>query len=168
MTRSVANKILLFVLVVGTIGCDRVTKRFATEFISEAPSQSFLNDFVRLDYAENAGAFLGLGAKWPSWVRAGVFTLGNGLLLVALAVAAIRAQWSGASQIGIALFVAGGASNLVDRVLRGTVVDFLNLGIGPVRTGIFNIADVAIMVGAGLVLFGATRPAPPSPPSIDA
>ena len=162
-----ARRLLLLVLIIGTIGCDRVTKRFATEFISDSPSQSFLNDLVRLDYAENAGAFLGLGAKWPVWVRTGVFSLGNGLLLVALAVAALRAQWSGASQIGIALFVAGGASNLVDRLWRGTVVDFLNLGIGPVRTGIFNVADVAIMLGAAFVLFGATRPAPPSPPSID-
>lgn len=166
--RVTARGLLLLVVIVGTIGCDRVTKRFATEFISESRSQSFLNDLVRLDYAENAGAFLGLGANWPVWARTGVFTLGNGLLLVALAVAAVRSQWSGASQIGLAFFVAGGASNLVDRLLRGTVVDFLNLGIGPVRTGIFNVADVAIMLGAALVLFGATRSAPPSPPSIDA
>jgi signal peptidase II len=162
------RRLLLLVLIVVTIGCDRVTKRFATEFISESPSQSFLNDLVRLDYAENAGAFLGLGAQWPVWLRSGVFTLGNGLLLVALAVVAVRANWSGPSQVGIALFVAGGASNLVDRLIRGTVVDFLNLGIGPVRTGIFNVADVAIMLGAAFVLFGATRPAPLSPPSTDA
>jgi signal peptidase II len=162
------RRLLLLVLIVGTIGCDRVTKRFATEFISESPRQSFLNDLVRLDYAENAGAFLGLGAEWPAWLRSGVFTLGNGLLLVALAVAAVRARWSGASEIGLALFVAGGASNLVDRLVRGSVVDFLNLGIGPVRTGIFNVADVAIMLGAALVVFGRTRPAPPSPPSTNA
>ena len=156
MTRT-ANRLLLLILIVATIGCDRVTKRFATEFISESPSQSFLNDFVRLDYAENAGAFLGLGADWPAWARAGLFTLGNGLLLVALAVAAVRAQWSGASEIGLALFVAGGASNLVDRLVRGTVVDFLNLGIGPVRTGIFNVADVAILLGIALLLFDRYR-----------
>jgi signal peptidase II len=164
MTRT-ANRVLLLILIVATIGCDRVSKRFATEFISDSPSQSFLNDLVRLDYAENPGAFLGLGADWPAWARTAVFTLGNGLLLVAMAVASVRARWSAATQIGLALFVAGGASNMVDRLMRGTVVDFLNLGIGPVRTGIFNVADVAILLGAALVLFGSTRSTLPSSPS---
>jgi len=50
------------------------------------------------------------------------------------------------------LFLAGGASNLVDRIAMGTVIDFLNIGFGPVRTGIFNVADVAIMAGIGLLL----------------
>jgi signal peptidase II len=54
--------------------------------------------------------------------------------------------------LGLALFVAGGASNWIDRVARGSVVDFLNVGVGPVRTGVFNVADVAIMLGAGVVV----------------
>ena len=53
------------------------------------------------------------------------------------------------------LIAAGGMGNLVDRILRdGRVIDFMNLGLGPVRTGIFNIADVQIMVGLGLLLLG--------------
>ncbi|HXW60355.1 MAG TPA: signal peptidase II [Myxococcota bacterium] len=36
----------------------------------------------------------------------------------------------------------------MDRILQGSVTDFINVGIGPVRTGIFNIADVAILLGA--------------------
>ena len=51
------------------------------------------------------------------------------------------------------LFLAGGASNWVDRLVHGRVVDFLNLGIGPLRTGVFNVADVAIMAGLGLLLW---------------
>jgi signal peptidase II len=50
------------------------------------------------------------------------------------------------------LFVAGGLSNLIDRVAMGTVIDFLNVGIGSFRTGIFNVADVAIMVGAAMLI----------------
>jgi signal peptidase II len=56
------------------------------------------------------------------------------------------------------LIAAGGMGNLVDRVLReGRVIDFMNLGLGPVRTGIFNVADVQIMVGLGLLLLGRRR-----------
>jgi signal peptidase II len=56
------------------------------------------------------------------------------------------------SVLGLALVVAGGVSNLADRVARGTVVDFLNVGVGSIRTGIFNVADMAIMAGIALTL----------------
>jgi signal peptidase II len=52
--------------------------------------------------------------------------------------------------VGLALYLAGGASNLVDRVVRGSVIDFMNVGVGPLRTGIFNVADVAILAGVGI------------------
>ena len=55
--------------------------------------------------------------------------------------------------IGFALILAGGVGNLIDRVLNdGRVVDFMNVGIGRLRTGVFNVADMALMAGVGLVL----------------
>jgi len=55
--------------------------------------------------------------------------------------------------VGFALILAGGVGNLIDRVLNdGRVVDFMNVGIGRVRTGVFNVADMALMAGVGLVL----------------
>ena len=55
--------------------------------------------------------------------------------------------------------LAGGVGNLVDRVREGYVVDFLNMGIGPVRTGIFNVADVCIVVGMALLAWATYRQA---------
>ena len=55
------------------------------------------------------------------------------------------------------LFAAGGASNLVDRIAYGSVIDFMNLGIGSLRTGIFNVADMAIMLGAGILALEGWR-----------
>jgi signal peptidase II len=147
----------LIVLILATIGCDRVTKHFAAATLSEAPTQSFMMDTVRLEYAENAGAFLGLGATWPAVVRTGLFTVGNAILLLVVALAAARDRWSGPALVGTALLVAGGASNLVDRIARGRVVDFMNVGIGPLRTGIFNVADMAVLLGAIIVAFTALR-----------
>jgi signal peptidase II len=58
----------------------------------------------------------------------------------------------------VALLFAGGVGNLIDRVTSGgSVVDFINLGIGLVRAGIFNVADVAITVGALILLSAALR-----------
>ncbi|WP_419661036.1 signal peptidase II (lipoprotein signal peptidase) domain protein [Desulfosarcina variabilis str. Montpellier] len=56
-------------------------------------------------------------------------------------------------------FLSGtGIGNLIDRILHnGFVMDFLNVGIGPLRTGIFNVADVAIMGGAALLFFKTFR-----------
>ncbi len=78
-----------------------------------------------------------------------VFTFATGLLLLGMTLAAIRGRWEGMRLLGAALIVSGGASNWIDRVATGSVIDFLNVGIGPLRTGIFNVADVAILVGAG-------------------
>jgi signal peptidase II len=61
--------------------------------------------------------------------------------------------------LGLAFLWAGGVSNLADRVARGgRVVDFLNVGVGPLRTGIFNVADMAIMLGVALVLLTGRKP----------
>lgn len=147
------QRLAFLVLICATVGCDRVTKHFAASTLAGLPGQSFLADTVRLQYVENAGAFLGLGADWPPAVRTGLFTVGTGLILFAVVVAAIRLHWSRLALVGLGLVLAGGASNLVDRIAHGSVIDFMNVGLGPVRTGIFNVADMAILLGVGIVVF---------------
>jgi len=144
-----------------TVGCDRVTKHAAATLLADAPERSFLGDTVRLTYAENTGAFLSLGADLPAEWRMLVLTLATGLLLAALAMMAVRRRWQGTRLLGAALIVAGGGSNWLDRIAAGAVVDFLNVGIGPVRTGIFNVADVAIVIGVALIVLARRENHPP-------
>ena len=116
------------------------------------PRQSFLADTIRLEYVENTGAFLGLGADWPPAVRTALFGIGNGLLLLQWAswpsgIAGPRwrcSAWRSSSQAVRPTSWIG--------MTRGGVIDFMNVGLGPLRTGIFNVADMAIMLGAGLVI----------------
>ena len=169
MLRTLGIRAFLLLAVVATIGCDRVTKHFAATTLAGMPGRSFLADTVRLEYAENTGGFLSLGADLPPAVRTGLFTIGTGLLLLGAIVVAVRFRWHGPSLAGFMLFIAGGASNWLDRVMHGSVIDFLNVGIGPVRTGIFNVADIAVMLGIGLFVcaeFGARArtPLPHGPP----
>jgi len=161
-------RLALTLAVLSTIGCDRVTKHAATTFLSGLPSRSYLADTVRLGYVENTGGFLSLGAGLPSAVRTGLFTVGTGLLLCMLVFIAIRWNWDRLSKLGLALFVAGGASNWVDRVAQGSVVDFLNVGVGSVRTGVFNVADVAIMLGGVVIVMATYWKKQASPPSVRA
>jgi signal peptidase II len=142
--------ILLLTTVIG----DRLTKYLAEAHLVGAPAQSYFGNLVRLEYAENSGAFLSLGANLPDGLRTAVLTIGVAVLLTVVAILAIKHRWGGVPLYGVALMWAGGASNLVDRAARGHVVDFLNVGIGSLRTGIFNVADVAVMLGAILIVVG--------------
>src|SRR3954453_23381236 len=150
MTVGMIGRLALIAAVVVTIGCDRVTKHVATTTLAGMPDRSYLADTVRVGYAENSGGFLSVGASLPQSTRTAVFTVATGIALAALIVATLRRRWNGVAVGGVALFAAGGLSNWFDRIMHGSVVDFLNVGIGPVRTGIFNVADVAIMIGIGL------------------
>src|SRR5262245_34186004 len=150
-------RMLALLLMLTTIGCDRVTKHLAATKLAGNPARSYLSDTVRLEYVENPGAFLSLGAELPDWARTGLLTVGATLGLVAVAVAAFKLRWRGTPFIGAILFLAGGGSNLVDRITRGAVVDFMNVGVGSLRTGIFNVADVALMTGAVLIVLGVFR-----------
>jgi signal peptidase II len=157
MLRSFGRSFVLALLVVMTIGCDRVTKHLATETLAGTPTQSFLADTIRLTYSENAGGFLSLGAGMPPALRTAVFTVATGAILVALAVMAWRQRGSAWHATALSLFIAGGVSNWFDRISAGHVVDFLNVGIGWLRTGIFNVADVAIMLGVALFVVAELR-----------
>ena len=157
MTTRIGVQLALIATVVMTIGCDRVTKQVATAALAGEPGRSYWADTVRLVYAENTGGFLSLGEELPEAARTAVFGVGTALILCALAGVAVRYRWEGLPIFGASLVLAGGASNWIDRVVHGRVIDFINVGVGPVRTGIFNVADVGIMLGIGILLLAEIR-----------
>ena len=160
MLRRRLATVALIGLIVATIGCDQVSKRVASAHLADSPSRSFLGDAVRLQYAENRGGFLSLGADLPEWARTAIFSVGTAIALVAYVISALTLPLDRVAAVGLCLLFAGGLSNLTDRLLHGRVIDFLNIGVGPLRTGIFNIADVAVMLGAAVLIsayFRTTR-----------
>jgi signal peptidase II len=157
--KSWVRTVVIVAAVVGTIGCDRVSKRIASRALVDSPRRSYLGDTLRVEYAENQGGFLGLGAQLPSAARTWIFTGGTAVILVGLSLGMLRRTSTPFATLGLSLLWAGGLSNLVDRIAHGRVVDFLNVGIGPLRTGIFNVADMAITLGVVLVLLSGRRAA---------
>lgn len=157
MTTLVTRWCVVLLLAASTVGCDAVTKHLAAENLAGVPVQSFLGDTVRLSYVENAGGFLNLGANLPQWARTTVFTVAVGAFLFLMVAAAWRNGWRQGHTVALSLLLAGGFSNWVDRLGDGRVIDFLNLGVGGLRTGIFNVADVAIMVGVALFVLSESR-----------
>jgi signal peptidase II len=150
---------LVSLVLAGTVGCDQATKQLAISHLRDEPAQTFLGGLLRLVFAENSGAFLSLGGRLPPALRFGLLTVGVGVLLLVALLYLLRSQQLGRLHVvALALAIGGGVSNWFDRLVNdGRVVDFMVLGIGPVRTGVFNVADVAIMLGVGLMLLGSQR-----------
>jgi signal peptidase II len=158
------TSVLLGVLGV-SVGCDQATKHLATQSLAGHPQHSFLGDIFRLTYAMNDGAFLSLGANMSNGARFWVLTVGVGLLLLGLLAYAMFGSKLNAVQVaGYALIAGGGLSNWFDRARNGgAVVDFMNMGLGQqLRTGIFNVADLAILVGIGVLLLSKEKKAAPA------
>jgi len=154
------RRALLFVVVSAiSIAFDQVTKAIAIAELKGRAAMSWLGDTFRLSYATNDGAFLSLGASLPPTARYWVLTVGVGILLVAITIYTMRTKvMDGAHVTGYALIVSGGLSNWFDRARNeGAVVDFMNMGLGPLRTGVFNVADLSILAGIGVLLIAGRK-----------
>lgn len=146
---------VLSLVLAACIGCDQITKYTAKHYLEGHGIYSYIGDTFRLGYSENTGAFLGMGSSLPELVRTIIFSGLVAIFLLAFLVYIIRSpDISKAGVVASGLIIGGGLSNLIDRLVNnGAVIDFLNLGVGSLRTGIFNVADMAIMLGAFLILF---------------
>ncbi|HKE95935.1 MAG TPA: signal peptidase II [Povalibacter sp.] len=164
---TITKRILLICAVlVCSVGCDQVTKSAAKAWLPRAEVWSYFGDTVRLQLTGNSGAFLSLGDSLPEGWRRGILSIGVGGILFGLLAYLLRKKPLDARTVlPLSLVIGGGISNLIDRVLYdGYVVDFINVGIGPLRTGIFNIADVAISTGVVWLLLGELRGKPDKQP----
>jgi signal peptidase II len=157
---TLINRLLLLFAVLGvSVGCDQATKQIANATLKGEPMRSFLGDTFRLTWATNSGAFLSLGSNLPDGLRFMILTVAVGLLLAGIVIfTATSAKLNSGQVSGYALIAGGGLSNWVDRARNdGSVVDFMNMGIGRLRTGVFNVADLAILGGIGFLLYAGWK-----------
>jgi signal peptidase II len=140
--------IVISLVLVCTAGCDQVTKHFARTGLGQADSALMSRSIIEFTLAENPGAFLSLGASLPQATRSAL-TVCLGFCLATLLAYLVRTpRIRLVSLLGLALIWAGGLSNLIDRFLhRGLVTDFIVVRAGPLHSGIFNLADFAIVIG---------------------
>ncbi|HEY6621310.1 MAG TPA: signal peptidase II [Steroidobacteraceae bacterium] len=165
--RSIPRFIVVMLTLSCCVGCDQVSKSAARSLLHSGVTESLFADSLRFQLTENPGSFLSLGASLPEQLRFALFTAAVAVILVGLLSAALFARrLSTARFVALALLAGGGISNLIDRLINdGRVTDFLNVGIGTLRTGIFNLADMAILAGALFLVLG-TRAPPAAPTSI--
>jgi len=158
--RPPVRLVIVVLIAICCVGCDQALKEIARDSLRDKPPSAHLGDLFHLSYGENPGAFLGLGADWPSPLRQGLYFVAVIPIIVAAGWAAHRPdQVNTLSLVGIALLCGGGLGNLIDRLTQnGLVTDFMRIAVGRLSTGVFNVADVAIMVGAGLMILSLLGP----------
>lgn len=145
---SIRRRVVLAIIILVTIALDQGTKRLARRTLMNAFPRHYAGVLTLL-YTENPGAFLSLGSNLPANVRHLVFDglVSIGLLVAGFALFTGRMQ-QGRDDIAIAVIIGGGTGNLIDRLrFTGRVTDFIYLAAGPLHTGVFNIADMAITGG---------------------
>lgn len=149
-------KILILVIIVlfCNIACDQGTKVLAREHLQGKARIDVVGDIFVLQYAENTGAFLSFGAELHQPFKFILLIFLPALIILAALVYLILSKKFNYFQvILIASMIGGGASNLFDRIyFDGRVTDFMNFGIGGLRTGILNFADLSITFGVVLLI----------------
>ncbi|KOF01392.1 hypothetical protein AWW67_07400 [Roseivirga seohaensis] len=154
MKSNVNRIIAILAIIIVNIGCDQVTKEMAREQIEYNERIEVIGDTLILTKVENSGAFLGMGSDL-SPIFKNILLLGlPGLVMVGLFVfLLIKKDLTKLAIVGLSFIVGGGIGNLYDRILYGSVTDMVHIDLGGVfRTGIFNAADVSVMIGTGLIL----------------
>ncbi|RYU90812.1 signal peptidase II [Mucilaginibacter terrigena] len=148
--------IFFLVILVLNVIADQVTKSMMRAHIGYYDHYSFFNDHFTLLRVENTGAFLSLGAKLVQPFRFILLTLLPAIaLLGALFYSITKKGLSNLMVTGIVFCIGGGMGNLYDRIVYGSVTDFAHIKFGPLQTGVFNAADVSIMIGFGLILLNS-------------
>lgn len=143
------NTLLIVWVVSLSIVVDQSSKALAAVLLEPRETVELVGYAVRFEYLENRGAFLSWGWQLPEEVRFWSFTVVTGLLLFGmLGFVLIKPGLSVLSAAALSAIAGGGLSNTIDRLLHGgAVIDFIGL-----HLLIFNLADVIITLGMGLVV----------------
>ncbi len=143
-----------FLIALFVLALDRATKWAIAHRLSLHESIPVIPGFFRIIHAENPGAAFGIFSDSPSEWKTG--------LLIAFSIVALlivsALLWKNSPRltttgIGLSLILGGAVGNLWDRLVSRHVVDFLLFYVGRYQWPAFNVADSAIVVGAGLLVF---------------
>lgn len=149
-----SRNVFIIVLIVVNILLDQLSKFWVRADVIPGSQSSIIGDLFTLHNVENSGAFLGMGSDLNPTVKLIVLLiLPIAVLLGVLYHVFKTKEMDQYGLIGFCCIIGGGIANIYDRILYGSVTDFLHIDFGgPLKTGIFNIADVSVMTGMGLLL----------------
>ena len=128
------------------IGLDQLFKYLAIQFLSGIETLPLINGVLNLTYLENRGAAFGIfqGKKFLLVGITGLLILGLIVLLLAGRNRSTMLMWA------VGLIIGGGIGNLIDRIFRGYVVDYVHVRF--IQFPIFNFADCLVVIGTIMII----------------
>ena len=154
---NIKRLVFVFTLIILNIGCDQVSKKIVRDQVEFRSTTEIIGETFILTNVENAGAFLGMGSDLNPIIKTILLLiLPIVVLLFVLHYLLTKKDIDNLTVIGLSFIVGGGIGNMYDRILYGQVTDFFHIDFGGIfKTGIFNMADVSVMVGMGLILLAS-------------
>lgn len=151
---NIKRIVLVFTLIILNIGCDQISKKMVRDDVEFRSTTEIIGKKFILTNVENAGAFLGMGSDLSPIIKTILLlVLPIVVLIFVLRYLLVKKDIDNFTVVGLSFIIGGGVGNMYDRILYGQVTDFFHIDLGGVfKTGIFNMADVSVMVGMGLIL----------------
>ena len=146
------SSLRLYVIPLMLVILDQMSKWLMLELIFTPPRVINLLPFLNLSPVWNRGVSFGLLDDAGAWSPLVLTVLA---LAVAAALPIVARQWDKLSRMGAMMMAGGAAGNGIDRIIHGKVVDFIDFFVGQWHWPAFNVADMAIIVGAGLIILGS-------------
>lgn len=146
-------------LIILSIFFDQFSKFWIRNNIESYNEIELIGSFFTLIRVENSGAFLGMGSELsyiPKLILLIIFPI---VVLVAVSIYTyMDNKLDNLSLVGFSLIIGGGVANIFDRIVYGSVTDFLYINLGGfLKTGIFNIADLSVTTGMILIIIASFK-----------
>ncbi len=153
---KLAHIVLIISIVFLNIGCDQVSKTIVRKKIAENEVIKLWYPHLTLTKVENSGAFLSFGSSLSSPVRFIILSILPCIaLILGLVFLFTKTNLSKTLLVGICFVIGGGLGNVYDRILYGSVTDFIHIDFIVFETGVFNLADLSIMVGMVIIVYNS-------------
>ena len=162
MLNKKSRYLLITILVFLSIAFDQISKIQVRNNFESYSEKSIIGDVFTLIKVENTGAFLGMGSELSEIPRILLLIILPVIVLISITLYTyIDKSLDKLSIIGFSLIIGGGIANIFDRIVFGSVTDFLYINLGGIfKTGIFNIADLSVTTGMILILISSFKRKP--------
>ena len=133
---------------------DQISKILIRNNVEQYSDIKLIGEYFILTNVENSGAFLGMGSGFSPIMKSVFLIILPIIVLISIIIYVYRdKEIDKVSLIGFSIIIGGGIGNIFDRIIYGSVTDFLFIDLGGIfKTGIFNIADLAVTTGMILIL----------------
>lgn len=154
--KRIARILIALLLILSNIGCDQITKKEVRENINSNEQINVVSDHFILTKVENTGAALGFGANFHPTLKIAIFQLIPCIVMLGMFLYLIKEEHvTKANFVAVTFIIGGGIGNIIDRILYNSVTDFMYLELGIFHTGVFNMGDLSVTIGAIILIFSS-------------